>query len=551
MRRHAWRLLRAAIRYRLQDLFAIEPLASAPLPRWLRLLARVTTTTPVDEHAAGLRLRDALVSLGPVYIKLGQLLSTRRDLLPTGLADALAGLQDSVPPFPPTQAMDIIRRNLGAAADTAFAHIDETPLASASIAQVHAARLADGTAVVIKVVRPDIRDSIDETVDFLRQVASRLEQRTATARRLRLAEIVADYDSTIHAELDLAREARNTATLRANFAHSPLLYVPRVYDALCGPDILVLERINGIPISRVAADDSLGVDKALLADRGVETFFRQVFVDNFFHADMHPGNVFVDVSDPADPRYIALDCAIIGSLTPTDQDYLARNLVAFFNRDYAGVARLHVQSGWVPATTDEAEFARVIEAVCEPHFARPLGEISFGEFLSALFRTAERFDMQVQPQLVLLQKTLLYVEGLGRALYPQLDLWQTAKPFMERWLLERAGPAAVMGRTLARLPELLESLATLPDWLPGARDRLVRLERQLAEQTARLGALEAQSRRVARRRRLRGVAAVALLGISAALFHPLQAALQADIWQTTAGLAGAAAGLSLLLRALS
>lgn len=552
MKAHAWRLFRVALRHRLLGLVNYAPLKDAPLPGWLKMLATLTSSRTDSVETVGGRLAAALIELGPVYIKLGQLVSTRPDIVPPEIAMALSCLQDRVPPFSTSKAMHIIEAGLGRPLKTIFSDIETTPLASASIAQVHAARLVTGEAVVIKVVRPDILASIEETLHFLDSVAGRLEARSNNMRRLRLRQIVQDYDRTINAELDLAQEARNTAALRSNFAHSRLLYVPRVHHALCSRHVMVMERITGIPISAIDQMDAAGVDKALLANRGVETFFQQVFVDNFFHADMHPGNVFVDISKPEDPRYIALDCAIIGSLTANDQEYLARNLVAFFNRDYEGVAQLHIESGWVPASTDMKEFANVIEEVCEPHFAKPLGEISFGEFLTALFKTAERFNMQIQPQLVLLQKTLLYVEGLGRMLYPQLDLWQTAKPFMERWLLTQHGPATLLQRALMSLPETIGALSQLPTWLPQVRGRLLAMEQRQAEQAQLL--LELNQTRTAERQwksRRQIFAVFMLAGGALLLTDPLiTAALQGQLWQTSAGLAGAVTGLTLLLRSL-
>ena len=552
MKVHAWRLFRVALRYQLLSLVKYAPLKDVPLPGWLHLLARLTSSRTDTAEVVGKRLANALIELGPVYIKLGQLVSTRPDVVPPEIALALSRLQDRVPPFSASKAMQIIEAGLGRPLETVFSEIETTPLASASIAQVHAARLLNGESVVIKVVRPDIQTSIEETLQFLDEAARRLEARSRNIRRLRLRQIVDDYDRTIHAELDLAQEARNTSTLRSNFAHSRLLYVPRVHHALCSTRVMVMERITGIPISAIEQMDAAGVDKALLANRGVETFFQQVFVDNFFHADMHPGNVFVDISNPEDPRYIALDCAIIGSLTTNDQEYLARNLVAFFNRDYRGVAQLHIESGWVPASTDLREFASVIEEVCEPHFAKPLGEISFGEFLTALFQTAERFNMQIQPQLVLLQKTLLYVEGLGRMLYPQLDLWQTAKPFMEKWLLTHHGPVSVLQQALTKLPETLVALSQLPAWLPQVRGRLLVMEQQQAEQAEMLAAL-IETRLTSTRRQLRSrfFAVVMIAGGAFLLWDPLGgAALQGQLWQTSAGLAGAVTGLTLWLRNL-
>ena len=550
-RAHGWRLLRIALKYRLLDLLRIEPLAQLSLPGWLRLLARITgSRTPAQ--ALGPRLCQALIELGPVYIKLGQLLSTRRDVVPAPIADALEQLQDAVPPVDSRTALAVLARSLGKPVAEVFDWIDPIPLAAASIAQVHAARLRDGTEVVIKIRRPDIEGLIDETLTFLRAVALTAERRSAVAHRLRLAAVIDDYDRTIHAELDLAQEARNTAQLRANFAHSPMLYVPRPWLQYSSREVLVLERIHGVPVSDNAALDAAGVDKALLADRGVRTFFKQVFVDNFFHADMHPGNVFVDLSKPEDPKYIALDCAIIGSLTEADQTHLAKSLLAFFNRDYTRVAQLYVDHGWAPPDTDVGAFAVMIGQACEPHFAKPLGEISFGAFLTDLFRTAESFDIHMQPQLVLLQKTLLYVEGLGRSLYPQLDLWTTAKPFMETWLLERHGPAAAAGRLLRDLPDLLASLAGLPQWLAQARTRLRSLEALQAEQVRRITRLEAEVEG-SRSRRRRQVRAAAVLIVAGALILAVPVPDAADTvsnLRTSAGALGTLGGVVLLLRTL-
>ncbi len=548
---HGWRLLRTALRYRLLDLLWIDPIAQLPLPRWLRVVARLTGSGQPD-NSIGERLLLALIDLGPIYIKLGQLLSTRRDVVPPLIADALAELQDAVPPIDTAKAMEVLRKSLGKPVDTVFEWIDSKPLAAASIAQVHAARLCSGQEVVIKIRRPGLEGLIDETITFLRAAAIAAEKRSPAAHRLRLTAVIDDYDHTIHAELDLAQEGRNTAQLRANFAHSPLLYVPRPWLQYSSREVLVLERIYGVPISDNAALDVAGVDKALLADKGVRTFFKQVFVDNFFHADMHPGNVFVDLSAPKDPKYIALDCAIIGSLTEADQAHLAQSLLAFFNRDYAKVARLYVDYGWAPPFTDVDAFAATIEKVCEPHFAKPLGEISFGAFLTDLFRTAESFDIHMQPQLVLLQKTLLYVEGLGRSLYPQLDLWTTAKPFMETWLLERQGPAAVAGRLIRELPDLLNSLIALPSWLAQTQAKLRSLEALHADQTSRFAKLEAEVAVTARKRRRYQWAAAILLAAGALfLASPVpESASTLSTLQTSAGAFGTVAGLVLLLRTL-
>ena len=450
MRGRIFRIVWTVARQRLDAVLPADALIASDIPTLLRaaLWLWPGRWLPQPRRENAVRLRQAFEQLGPVFIKFGQLLSIRRDLLPADYADELAKLQDHVPPFPGTQAKAIVMTALGDAFADKIQRFDTEPLASASIAQVHGAVLADGAEVVCKVVRPDIEEVMRADLGVLKWLARWLDRHIAGSRRLRLPEVAADYADTVLNELSMVREAANTQRLRENFAGSELLYVPRVHHELTRSNVLVLERIRGVPVGDVASLKSLQTDLALLSQRGVETFFTQVFVHNFFHADMHPGNIFVDVQDPRNPRYIALDCAIIGQLAERDQDYLARNLLAFFNRDYRQVARLHLESGWVPQQTDEAEFERVIREVCDPIFAKPLNEISFGHFLVTLFRTAADFQMEIQPQLVLLQKTLLYIEGVGRELYPELDLWETAKPFMQKWMAERTGPLA----TCAPLP---------------------------------------------------------------------------------------------------
>jgi len=404
------------------------------------------------------RIREALIELGPIFVKFGQILSTRRDLLPPDLADELAQLQDRVPPFPGPQARAIIEKAWGKPIEAALDDFDEQPLASASIAQVHAARLKDGRPVVVKVVRPGIEPLIRRDLSLLRIIAELAQRYWKDGRRLRPVEVVDDYRKTILDELDLQREAANASQLRKNFLGSPQLYVPEVHWDLCNPSVLVMERIFGTPVGEVERLKAQGVSMKLLGERGVEIFFTQVFQHNFFHADMHPGNIFVEPSG----RYIAVDFGIVGSLTTEDQRYLAENLLAFFHHDYRRVAELHIASGWVPPGTRVDEFESAIRTVCEPIFGKPLAEISFGYFLLHLFQTARRFDMQVQPQLVLLQKTLLNIEGLGRQLYPELDLWTTAKPFMERWMKEQIGPRALLTRLKRNLGPYSEEMPELP-----------------------------------------------------------------------------------------
>ena len=441
--RRLFRIQRVVIRYRLDDL-----LFALPLPWWMLALRyampwRWFPRKPL-ELSRGARLRMALQDLGPIFIKFGQLLSTRRDLLPEDIADELMHLQDRVPPFDSQLAIDLIEEQLGAKISAVFSRFDVAPLASASVAQVHAAQLKTGEEVVVKVVRPGLKPIISQDLAWLFILARVAERLSADARLLHPVEVVSDYEKTIYDELDLLREAANSSQLRRNFEGSPLLYVPQVYWDWCRPKVLVMERIYGIQVTDLATLADQRTDMKMLAERGVEIFFTQVFRDSFFHADMHPGNIFVSTVQPWSPQYIAIDCGIVGSLTPEDQDYLARNLFAFFKRDYRRVAQLHIDSGWVPAHTKLNEFEAAIRTVCEPIFEKPLKDISFGQVLMRLFQTARRFNMEVQPQLVLLQKTLLNIEGLGRQLYPELDLWSTAQPFLERWMRERVSPKTLL-----------------------------------------------------------------------------------------------------------
>ena len=411
------------------------------------------------------RLRLALEDLGPIFVKFGQTLSTRPDLLPPDVVAELEKLQDDVPPFPGEQARRMIERSLGCAVGDVFASFDETPMASASVAQVHAATLKDGEEVVVKVLRPDVEKLIRRDVAVLRMMASLARRYWSEGRRLRVVEVVEEYEKTVLAELDLLREAANAGQLRRNFEDSPLLYVPRVHWEYCRREVMVMERIYGVAVNDVAALKDAGVDLKKLAEIGVEIFFTQVFRDNFFHADMHPGNIFVSLENPSTPRYLGVDFGIIGVLDAEDKRYLAENFLAFFEHDYRRVAELHVESGWVPPATRVDEFESAIRTVCEPIFQQPLSRISFGALLLRLFQTARQFHMEVQPQLVLLQKTLLNVEGLGRQLYPDLDLWDTAKPFLERWMAQRRSPRALFKKlrrelpaVLERAPEMLEAL---------------------------------------------------------------------------------------------
>ncbi|MHA7878831.1 MAG: ubiquinone biosynthesis regulatory protein kinase UbiB [Saccharospirillum sp.] len=458
----------------------------------------------------GRRVRLALERLGPVFVKFGQILSTRRDLLPAEMAEELAYLQDRVPAFPGPQARTLIEEALGAPTSELFQRFDEAPMASASIAQVHAATLHDGREVVIKVIRPGIKGVILKDLRLMELMAW-LVNMIPDGRRLRPLEVVDDFRKTILDELDLLREGANMATLRRNFEGSELLYVPWVHWEYTRRSVLVMERISGMPVSDVEALKDAGVDMKVLAERGVEIFFTQVFRDSFFHADMHPGNIFVSRAHPQSPQYIGIDCGIVGSLSREDQSYLAQNLLAFFNRDYYRVAELHVESGWVPASTRVNEFEAAIRSVCEPIFEKPLAEISFGLLLVRLFQTARRFDMTVQPQLVLLQKTLLNIEGLGRQLYPQLDLWKTAKPFLEHWVREQVGPRRFIKAVQQHGPGWLAKAPQMPDLI---HDTLLNLrkvggvEQRLHE---RLDALQREQQRANRRQVRRLVAAVLVL----------------------------------------
>ena len=507
---HVFRILYIGTRYRLDT-----TLADLLARHWLRWLLP-TTYLPSPKKSSAVRLREALIRLGPIHVKFGQALSTRRDLLPVEFADELAKLQDRVPPFDTDVAIARIESELGDRLTNLFKTFDSDPIASASLAQVHGATLQDGSKVVVKVIRPDVEDSIVRDINLLKSVSRFLERVSHIARRLHLVEVIEDYERTILGELDLVLEADNTQQLRMNFAGSPLLYVPRVYRELTTHDVLVMERISGVPISAIDTLKSSNTNLKLLARRGVETFFTQVFTHNFFHADMHPGNIFVDISNPDEPSYIAVDCAIIGKLTHEDQAFIARNIVAFFNRDFGEIARLHVESGWIPDEADTEAFEEVITKLCEPLFQKPLSEISFGQFLLDLFTTAREFHMEVQPQLVLLQKTLLNIEGLGRQLDPDLDLWATAKPFMEEWMKSKYGFLSTVEAALERAPEMLLELPLLPELLVTARRKLNRLDQAVRHHQKQLLIMESTELRNKRStilRRLVGIVLCVVAGI--------------------------------------
>jgi len=454
--------------------YGLDELVPKKMLPWYAKLGRLSLFWLQNKHKnknVAQRFRLAIEELGPVFIKFGQMLSTRRDLLPPDFADELALLQDQVTPFDGELAKAIIIEAMGTEVfEQNFSAFDVNPLASASIAQVHTATLIDNDKeqnIVIKVLRPNIGETILADIKVMSRIAKVVARWLPDGKRLRPVEVVAEYKKTILDELDLNREAANAIQLRHNFEqgqnYDNVLYVPEIYSEYSYKNILVMERIYGIGVGEINKLNDLNVDMKLLAERGVEVFFTQVFRDSFFHADMHPGNVFVNATNPTDPTWIAIDCGIVGTLNREDKRYLAENFVAFFNRDYRKVAQLHVDSGWVPANTSVDEFEFAIRAVCEPIFNKPLSEISFGQVLVNLFNTARRFNMEVQPQLVLLQKTLLYIEGLGRQLYPQLDLWQTAKPFLENWVKEQMGVKAVFTKIKDNIPFWNEKLPEMPD----------------------------------------------------------------------------------------
>jgi ubiquinone biosynthesis protein len=464
------RIVSVGLRFGLHDF--IPPLAGN---RFLGVLCGSTG------RPRAVRLREALETLGPIFVKFGQVLSTRRDLLPPDVADELAKLQDQVPPFPSGQAVAEIERGLGKPVDAVFATFEREPQASASIAQVHLATLASGDEVAIKVLRPGVEGAVARDVSLLETAAQIMERVWAEGRRLRPREVVAEFAKHLDDELDLLREASNASQLGRNFLNSPLLVVPRVHWDYCSQRVMVMERMHGTPISQVAELRAKGIDIPALARAGVEIFFTQVFRDGFFHADMHPGNIFVSTEGPTSGRYVALDFGIMGTLTDSDKNYLAQNFLGFFNRDYRRVAQAHLDAGWVPPDTRVDDFEAAIRAVCEPIFARPLKEISFGRLLLRLFQTSRRFNVEIQPQLVLLQKTLLNIEGLGRTLDPDLDLWKTAKPYLERWMKEQVGWKGLVRSLQREAPYWVTALPQLPRLAHRmlAEDRIGSLERAL------------------------------------------------------------------------
>ena len=512
----ASRIGRVLIRYRLDDL-----LNGTPAERWLKL-ARPFVPRASREVAAlsrGARLRLALQELGPIFVKFGQILSTRRDLMPPDIAVELSLLQDRVAPFDGHSARAIVEASLGQDIREAFEHFDTTPLASASIAQVHAARLPGGREVVVKVLRPDIEKQIDGDIALLNSIATLVERAHPNADKIRAREVVREIETTLGAELDLQREGANASVIRRFWKDSPDLYVPEVIWSHTAERVLTLERVYGIPSDDIAALDAAGIDRSALAAKGVRVFYTQVFRDNFFHADAHAGNIWVD-SDPArkdNPRFIAIDYGIVGQLSSEDQYYLAENFMAIFNRDYRRIAELHVQAGWMPATIRIDELEAAARAVCEPYFTRPLSEISLAEVLIKLFRTAQKYELTLQPQLILLQKTLLNIEGVGRLLDPKLDIWAVAKPVLEKILTERYSPQRLAGELRKRLPELITRAPDMPHLLHSWLSQQVSGKHELAMRSHDLAELS-RTVNAMQRRIVSAILGTGLLVVAAVLY---------------------------------
>ncbi|MET0224890.1 MAG: ubiquinone biosynthesis regulatory protein kinase UbiB [Dokdonella sp.] len=537
------RIARVLVRYRLDDLI------DATHRSRLLACARIVLPKPRAQIAAlarGDRLTLALTELGPIFVKFGQILSTRRDLIPPDIADALTRLQDQVAPFPGELARAAVERALGTPIDTRFAAFDNAPLASASIAQVHAARLPSGREVVVKILRPDIHARIADDIALLDAVADSVQRFHPNADKIRPRDIVAEIRTTLTNELDLQREGANASLLRRNFAASDDLYVPEVVWSHTSEGVLTLERVRGVPVDDLAALDAAGIDRVALAEKGVRLFYTQVFRDNFFHADAHAGNIWVDASRAQDPRFIALDFGIMGSLPERDQYWLAENFLALFNQDYARIAELHVRAGWMPADARLDELEAAVRTVCEPYFTRPLSEISLAEVVVKLFQMARRHELTLQPQLILLQKTLLNIEGVGRLLHPQIDIWATAKPVLEQIWRRRSGPRAVFKALRRRVPEWLALGPEMPqlvhDYL--AQATAGRMELRIASDDLRRLELRA--------RRGRKVAVLLSLGASLTVAFALLASApiaRADVGglPIAAWIAGIAAAMSFLL----
>ncbi|HBZ04965.1 MULTISPECIES: ubiquinone biosynthesis regulatory protein kinase UbiB [Massilia] len=460
------KIFTVVIKYGLDEI----AMSGLQVPRTARLISGIFFWRRITTPRA-IRLRLALEELGPIFIKFGQVLSTRRDLMPPDIANELSLLQDRVPPFGSDLAIAQITRSLGAPPDQLFASFDPVPVASASIAQVHFAKLKNGRDVAVKVLRPGMKKTIDEDIALMYMATGLIEKLWAESRLLKPREVVAEFDKYLHDELDLMREAANASQLRRNFADSDLLLVPEMFWDYCSSNVIVMERMHGIPVSQIDRLAAEGVDLKKLSSDGVEIFFTQVFRDGFFHADMHPGNILVSVEPETFGRYIALDFGIVGTLNDFDKDYLSQNFLAFFRRDYKRVAEAHIESGWAPRHTRVDELEAAVRACCEPIFDRPLKDISFGQILLRLFQTSRRFNVEVQPQLVLLQKTLLNIEGLGRQLDPELDLWKTAKPHLERWMTEQVGWRGFVERLKAEAPRYAHIFPQLPRLMHQALER--------------------------------------------------------------------------------
>ena len=499
------KILTVATRYGLDEI----AMSGLRVPRTTRLLNAVFFWRRITSPRA-IRLRLALEELGPIFVKFGQVLSTRPDLMPPDIVAELSLLQDRVPPFPSEQAIAQITRSLGAHPDELFATFEHTPVASASIAQVHFATLKDGKQVAVKVLRPGMTSTINEDLALMQMAAGLIERVWPDSRRLKPREVVAEFDKYLHDELDLMREAANASQLRRNFANSTLLMVPEMHWDYCTSNVIVMERMNGIPISQIDRLAAAGVDLKKLSSDGVEIFFTQVFRDGFFHADMHPGNILVSIDEATFGRYIALDFGIVGTLNDFDKDYLSQNFLAFFRRDYKRVAEAHIESGWAPRDTRVDELEAAVRATCEPIFDRPLKDISFGQVLLRLFQTSRRFNVEVQPQLVLLQKTMLNIEGLGRQLDPDLDLWKTAKPYLERWMAEQVGWRGMVERLKAEAPRFAQIFPQLPRLAHQVLDRKAHPVADISELLAEV--LKAQ------RRMNRLMAVVACVASAAALY---------------------------------
>ncbi|KAF1700569.1 ubiquinone biosynthesis regulatory protein kinase UbiB [Pseudoxanthomonas suwonensis] len=545
----AWRIARVVLRYRLDAL-----LDGTPAERWLRLGRPFVPRASADiaSQPRGMRLRLALQELGPIFVKFGQILSTRRDLLPPDIAEELAMLQDQVAPFDGQAAQAIVEQALGRTVEAAFAAFDTRPLASASIAQVHAARLHDGREVVVKVLRPGIERQIDADIALLRSLAAVVDRAHPRADRIRPQAVVAEIETTLAAELDLQREGANASVMRRFWKDSPDMYVPEVIWSHTAQRALTMERVHGIPSDDIAALDAAGIDRSVLAAKGVRVFYTQVFRDNFFHADAHAGNIWVD-SDPArrhDPRFIALDFGIVGQLSSRDQYYLAENFMAIFQQDYRRIAELHVEAGWMPATVRIEELEAAARAVCEPYFTRPLSEVSLAEVLAKLFRTAQRYELTLQPQLILLQKTLLNIEGVGRQLDPQLDIWAVARPVLEKILRERYSPRRLLREFRQRAPELMTRAPEMPRLLHSWLEQQVQGRHQTGIHSPDLGEI-VHTLRVMQRRSVAAILGVGLLLVAAVLYAleaggPRLAGVPLSAW--IAGIGGLWAVLAALPR---